>query len=312
MSSPHKISSPSSRSNPEKHVIFTYGRFQPPHVGHALLIHQVRDQAIAHHAIPYIIVSASCNDKWFSTKIYKSQREQNTFTSCTKNENPLTVKQRIHYLRKMFPDVKFISADDYGINMFKVIGHLREAGFAKFTALFGPDRATKFQRLFNRVEESSREKSEPPIHIDVEVVDNRIQSGTRMREAAVANTPAEIEYFREHTQIGNMTLEDTDQLREDIRKVLWKDTTEQRQTNKEAKPTRSSKKEKKPSPSPSPPPPPPPSQPSPSSISTSASTAPLRRSARLNPSLQQNAGTVNINKIKNTFTKYKLRKDEKI
>jgi hypothetical protein len=266
----------------------------------------VRDQAIAHHAIPYIIVSASCNDKWFSSKIYKNQQEQNTFTSCTKNENPLTVKQRIHYLRKMFPDVKFISADDYGINMFKVIGHLREAGFAKFTALFGPDRATKFQRLFNRVEESSREKSEPSIHIDVHVVDNRIQSGTRMREAAVANTPAEIEYFREHTQIGNMTLEDTDQLREDIRKVLWKDTTEQRQTNKEAKPTRSSKKEKKPSPSP----PPPPSQPSPTLIS--ASTAPLRRSARLNPSLQQNAGTVNINKIKSTFTKYKLRKDEKI
>jgi len=296
MTSPHKISSPSSRSNPEKHVIFTYGRFQPPHVGHALLIHQVRDQAIAHHAIPYIIVSASCNDKWFSSKIYKSQREENTFTSCSKNENPLTVKQRIHYLRKMFPYVKFISADDYGVNMFKVIGHLREAGFTKFTALFGPDRATKFQQLFNRVEESSREKSEPPIHIDVHVVDNRIQSGTRMREAAVANTPAEIEYFREHTQIGNMTLEDTDQMREDIRKALWKEPI----PKSPSKPSPPPKKSTTPTPQPQ-------AQP-PSPMPTPSAPTSLRRSSRLNPHLQ-NAGNP---KIITNIKKYKLRKDEKI
>jgi len=291
MTSPHKISSPSSRSNPEKHVIFTYGRFQPPHVGHALLIHQVRDQATVHRATPYVIVSASCNDKWFSSKIYKNQREENTFTSCSKNENPLTVKQRIYYLRKMFPDVKFISADDYEVNMFKVIGHLAEAGFTKFTALFGPDRAIKFQRLFNRVEESAREKSEFPLHIDVQIVENRIQSGTRMREAAVANTPAEIEYFREHSQIGNMTLEDTDQMREDIRKALWKEPI----PKSSPKPSPPRKKSTTPTQPPSP-------------MPTPSAPTLLRRSPRLNPHLQ-NAGTP---KIITSTKKYKLRKDEKI
>ena len=61
-----------------------------------------------------------------------------------------------------------------------------------------------------------------PIDIEIKLVKKRIQSGKRLRQAAISDSPAEKEYFIQHTQIGNMTLEDIEQLREDIRKILYK------------------------------------------------------------------------------------------
>ena len=238
-SSGHKISAPKT-SNENKAVVFTYGRFQPPHIGHELLITKLVDFAKTNHATPYVIVSGSCNEKWFLSKTYKSQRTQlpSSFESCNKNENPLPLKRKLFYLRKMFPLVKFVAADKYGKNIFSVIGHLKDAGYTKFTGFFGSDRAPTFERMFNKAEESLRKKNETlatptisePIHIDIESVgglrndesdDIQGASATKMREAAVRNTPQSQEYFRKHSKIGNMTPDDIDNMMREIRDALW-------------------------------------------------------------------------------------------
>jgi nicotinamide mononucleotide adenylyltransferase len=236
-SSGHKISSPRN-SNPEKTAVFTYGRFQPPHIGHALLINHLQQIAERNNATPYVIVSASCNEEWFNSKIFKAQQKITTFKSCKQNENPLPIKRKLYYLRKMFPQIKFIAADEYGSNIFQVIGHISEAGYQRFIGVFGSDRATTFQTMFNRAEEATRIKNEedptslPAIHIEVNgsigirddtADDVHGASATKMREAAVANTPTAREYFIVHSQIGNMSIEDSQQMMEDIRKVLWKE-----------------------------------------------------------------------------------------
>jgi nicotinic acid mononucleotide adenylyltransferase len=269
-SSAHKISQPRS-SNPEKTVVFTFGRFQPPHIGHALLIRHLHEEAARRNATPYVIVSSSCNEKWFTSKIYKEQQKNNTFKSCARNENPLTTKRRIYYLRKMFPDTKFLSAAEYGPNIFEVIGNLANpevGGYTKFVGVFGSDRAPTFQKMFDKAEESSRKKKEEnpddhldPIHIDIVSIgdrddsadDVRGASATKMREAAVANTPASREYFIAHSQIGNMTIEDTSALMKEIRDVLWEDIELSLESSPESPPKRAPRKIKEPSTTPTPP-----------------------------------------------------------
>lgn len=236
-SSGHKISSPRN-SNPEKTAVFTYGRFQPPHIGHALLINHLQQIAERNNATPYVIVSASCNEDWFNSKIFKAQQKITTFKSCKQNENPLPIKRKLYYLRKMFPQIKFIAADEYGSNIFQVIGHISETGYQRFIGVFGSDRATTFQTMFNRAEEATRIKnvedpsSLPAIHIEVNgsigIRDDTSDdvhgaSATKMREAAVANTPTAREYFIAHSQIGNMSIEDSQQMMQEIHKALWKE-----------------------------------------------------------------------------------------
>jgi nicotinic acid mononucleotide adenylyltransferase len=259
-SSGDRISGPKS-SNPEKRVVFTYGRFQPPHIGHALLISQLHEIALQHNATPYVIVTASCNENWLSSGKYKKQRESNIFESCKPNENPLPIKRKVYYLRKMFPTTKFIGANNYGSNIFNVIGHLKDIGYTKFIGVFGSDRAATFETMFTNAETSRKQKIEedpskeeeyPPLNIIIQSVGNKRNdkvddvtgaSGTKMREAAITDTPKSREYFIRHSQIGNMTIEDSLEMMKEIREALWEEYKEEPEEVKEKLKRKSKKKE---------------------------------------------------------------------
>lgn len=259
-SSSNKISSPKS-SNQEKTVVFTYGRFQPPHIGHQLLINYINDKASELHAKPYVIVTSSCTSKWFSSLTYKKQQKANTFANCKDiNDNPLTMKQKLKYLRKMFPTTKFIQADKYDINLFNVLGHIRDKGYTKFIGLFGSDRAPGFKKMFKDNAERLQEKlaadpnfEQRPFNIEIQAVgDKRVDaadditgiSSTKMREKAVENTDTSQQYFIDHSRIGNMTPEDSLEMMKEVRKALWKDIKEEPEEEQEEveKPKRKSKK----------------------------------------------------------------------
>jgi hypothetical protein len=219
-------------------AVFTFGRFQPPHIGHALLINSIIDSAHQNNADSYVVVSASCNEKWFESKIYKTQKENNEFIACPRNENPLDVNRRIHYLKKMFPNLKFIDAqaEEYGNKLFDIIRYIHDQGYTNIIGIFGSDRAKKLETQFNATEEKYRKEKEKdpnfkftPIHVDVISAGERDDkakgiegaSATKMREAAVSNKSKDIDYFTQHSQIGNMTLEDTYAMREEVRVALW-------------------------------------------------------------------------------------------
>ena len=98
----------------QKHpkVIFTFGRFQPPTIGHKVLIDKIAAMAMANanekasektnansnanaqadaQADAYVFVSSKQNDmvKYKASKAYKEMKTTGTFKSTDLNENPL-------------------------------------------------------------------------------------------------------------------------------------------------------------------------------------------------------------------------------
>ena len=182
-----------------KTLVFTIGRFQPPHKGHEVLVNSLHNEtkklkrANKKHSIDeYIFVSASCNDK----------------------NNPLTADERIHYLNIMFPDMKFIKITR-NTNIFNFIYTFANTNkYTKMVGVFGSDRADNFQTSFN----SSKTQLSPiPVPITILEVPDRIESGTHLRKLACSNTSSANEKFIEQTHIGLMQRSDCEELLQKIK-----------------------------------------------------------------------------------------------
>ena len=69
-------------------VVFTYGRFNPPHLGHKMMIERIVNKARNLDKKQVIIVSHSVGNI----------------------RNPLSVETKLRILRRWFPDVTFMSS----------------------------------------------------------------------------------------------------------------------------------------------------------------------------------------------------------
>jgi len=102
---------------------FAVGRFQPPTIGHALMIQEV----IKSHGDAFIFVSSA---------------------TTPKSTNPLTAAQKIAALRKMFPrGVTFVDTSECNPKCGGPVAannYLRERGYTDITLLAGSDRAETF------------------------------------------------------------------------------------------------------------------------------------------------------------------------
>ena len=105
-------------------VVFTYGRFNPPHLGHKMMIEEVINKAKKMNKTPVVIVSHSYGNR----------------------TNPLPVSDKIRILKRWFPDLTVLSSS-------------KERSFAKITENFnersvmvvGENRKNAFSFLkFNR------------------------------------------------------------------------------------------------------------------------------------------------------------------
>ena len=65
----------------------------------------------------------------------------------------------------MFPTTKFIPADQYGVNVFNVLGNMRDKGYTKFVGLFGSDRKPVFEKMF----EDNKKK------LEIEIENKRVK-----------------------------------------------------------------------------------------------------------------------------------------
>jgi nicotinic acid mononucleotide adenylyltransferase len=102
---------------------FAVGRFQPPTIGHALMIQEVMKSG----GDAYIFVSSA---------------------STPKSQNPLTAAQKIAALNKMFPTgVTFVDTSECNPKCGGPVAannYLRERGYTDITLLAGSDRAETF------------------------------------------------------------------------------------------------------------------------------------------------------------------------
>lgn len=202
-------------------AIFTFGRFQPPTIGHKVLIDSLAEAAQKSGADAYVFVSSRCNDmpKYLKSKKYKAMMDTKTFETCDTNENPLSVYQKVTWLQKMYPDspVRFINTTEHDCRtIFAIADKLRTAGYTAMTLMVGSDRVPAFEKMFEMSENievtsaAKRNTSNKPSGM----------SGTKMRQAAVKG---DFNAFKAGVLIGNMTEADAKALMNEIREGLGYD-----------------------------------------------------------------------------------------
>tara|TARA_B100001093_G_scaffold6187_1_gene6246 strand:- start:14650 stop:16578 length:1929 start_codon:yes stop_codon:yes gene_type:complete len=111
----------------DESVVFTFGRFNPPTVGHEKLIKKV--------------ISVSKGNNY---RIYVSQ-------SSDPERNPLKYKEKVQLMRKMFPKYgRNIIFNKKVINVFNILVDLYDQGFREVTMVVGSDRVPEFKRLMGQ------------------------------------------------------------------------------------------------------------------------------------------------------------------
>ena len=152
---------------PSKKVVFAFGRFQPPTIGHELLVKAVEKIAKEQGAAHVIYASHSQDPK----------------------KNPLPVDRKVYYLKRMFPDGNFKAAGGNTRTFIEVAKELNKK-FKNIIMVAGSDRVPEYKKIlekyngtefhFDTVSVISAGERDP----DSDTASG--MSGTKMREAAKA------------------------------------------------------------------------------------------------------------------------------
>ena len=120
----------SEAKNENKTAVFTYGRMNPPTIGHLKLVKKMIGEARRHKADPWIFLSPTQNAK----------------------KDPLSPNRKIYYAEKSFgPNVNI----DIQANIFTVLVELYNKGYKKLIMIVGSDRIPEFSKTipkYNGVE----------------------------------------------------------------------------------------------------------------------------------------------------------------
>ena len=120
----------SEAKNENKTAVFTYGRMNPPTIGHLKLVKKMIGEARRHKADPWIFLSPTQNAK----------------------KDPLSPNRKIYYAEKSFgPNVNI----DIQANIFTVLVELYNKGYKKLVMIVGSDRIPEFSKTipkYNGVE----------------------------------------------------------------------------------------------------------------------------------------------------------------
>lgn len=111
---------------PSKTVVFAFGRFNPPTIGHELLVRAVRKLAQQRKADHVIYASASHDAK----------------------KNPLDVTKKVSYLRLMFPNTNFMAAGGDERTFIEAAKALNKR-YKNIIMIAGSDRVPAFKKLLN-------------------------------------------------------------------------------------------------------------------------------------------------------------------
>jgi len=146
-------------------ITLTFGRFNPPTVGHEKLIQQVANSAPG------------------DFRIYPSRSQD-------PQKNPLDPNTKIEWMKKMFPDyADAIVGDEKMRNIFDVLKNVASEGYTEVNIVVGGDRVSEFQNLaqkyngslynFNNIQVISAGER------DADAEDVSGMSASKMRKAAM-------------------------------------------------------------------------------------------------------------------------------
>ena len=112
-----------------KPVVFGFGRLNPPTIGHQKLIERIITVAKRVKGLPVLYVSASQD----------------------KRKNPLTVKQKVDYLKKVYPrGIKILPAIGSERTFMEILKNRFDKKFTDIYMIAGSDRVAEFKRLIKQ------------------------------------------------------------------------------------------------------------------------------------------------------------------
>lgn len=110
-------------------VVFTFGRFNPPTVGHEKLLNKVFSVASKESADFLVFPSHSQNPK----------------------KDPLDFRSKVKFMKKMFPKYsKNIMSNNKVKNAFNAVSLLHELGYKEVIMVVGGDRVSEFTAILNK------------------------------------------------------------------------------------------------------------------------------------------------------------------
>jgi len=109
---------------PSRKVVLAFGLFQPPTIGHELMINAVKKIASTQQADHFIFAS----------------------TNQDKKNNPLPVERKLYYLNRMFPKTNFASGDESSIA--DVLGKLSKK-YKTITLVTSDDKLIELQNVIS-------------------------------------------------------------------------------------------------------------------------------------------------------------------
>ena len=153
----------------DKHIVFSYGRMNPPTAGHSKVVDKVKSHADSIGANHAVIVSHSQNNK----------------------TDPLHHEHKKEYLKHIHPDVNFEHSTKDHPHFLAQLKKFNQEGHTHATMVVGSDRVKQFKALANKY--NGKEYNYKKIHIlsagqrdpDAEGVAGI--SGTKMRAHASGN-----------------------------------------------------------------------------------------------------------------------------
>ena len=191
-------------------VVFTFGRFNPPTVGHEKLI---------------IAVATVARSKGGDYFVYPSHSQD-------AKKNPLSQSQKIKYMKKMFSKHRTNIAASKGKTAIEIAVELYDKGYSNLVMVVGSDRVKDFQSMldryngeekkhgfyeFDKIEVVSAGERDP----DAEGVEG--MSASKMRAAAVSG---DFKSFRMGTPTS-LSDADTKKMLNDIRKAMRLDVVKE-------------------------------------------------------------------------------------
>ena len=125
----------------DKHIVFSYGRMNPPTAGHSKVVDKVKSHAEKIGANHAVIVSHSQNNK----------------------TDPLHHEHKKEYLRHIHPDVNFEHSTKEHPHFLAQLKKFHQEGHTHATMVVGSDRVKQFKALANKY--NGKEYNYKKIHI---------------------------------------------------------------------------------------------------------------------------------------------------
>lgn len=136
--------------NNQKIAVFTYGRFNPPTIGHAKLFRKLAELSKKFNTTGVIVPSHTVNTK----------------------KDPLNFDEKSKIIKEMIVDEPRLTINNNGDTIINILREFQNNGYTKIIQLAGDDRVDDYKNLVDRLNGKPDKSGNVPFQFDEYVVES--------------------------------------------------------------------------------------------------------------------------------------------